>query len=204
MDDADRFRALFERCHEAVRRFAHHRSIEGVEADDLVADTFLVVWRRLDAVPDDEPLPWVLAVAANVRRNHLRGSYRFRSAVRRLPAPEVVHPPEVPDARPARLRAALASLRPDDQEILRLVAWDGLTPSEAAVVLGCPPGTARARLSRARARLARLLDAADGDAPAPEGGNPSGRDDRDDPGGRQRLDACGQASTESVEGGGAR
>jgi len=143
----------------------------------------------LDAVPTDEPLPWVLAVAANVRRNHLRGIYRFRSAVRRLPAPEVAHPPEVEDPRAARLRSALASLPADDQEILRLVAWDGLTPAEAAIVLSCPQGTARARLSRARARLARLLD------------ETTGEDDRNR---RQQIDEYGQSSNESAERGGVR
>lgn len=180
MDDAARFRALFDRCHEAVRRFACHRSIEGVEADDLVADTFLVVWRRLAAVPDDDPLPWVLAVAANVRRNHLRGAYRFRSAIRRLPAPEVTQPPDAPDPRTARLRTALGALPADDQEILRLVAWDGLTPTQAAVVLGCRPGTARSRLSRARARLAGMLgDAADDvDSPPARGSREEESDDR--------------------------
>jgi len=167
MDDAGRFRDLFERCHEAVRRFACHRSIEGVEADDLVADTFLVVWRRLDVVPLDDPLPWILAVAANVRRNHLRGAYRFRSAVRRLPEPTVVHPPEAPDPRTALLRDALSKLPADDQEILRLVAWDELSPTQAATVLGCRPGTARSRLSRARARLAQLLGDAADDADSP-------------------------------------
>jgi RNA polymerase sigma-70 factor (ECF subfamily) len=58
---------------------------------------------------------------------------------------------------PGVLRAALASLSEDDQEVLRLVAWDGLAPAEVAVVLGCTPVAARTRLHRARSRLAARL-----------------------------------------------
>ena len=55
------------------------------------------------------------------------------------------------------LRAALASLSQGDQEVLRLVAWDGLAPADLAVVLGCSPVAARTRLHRARSRLAARL-----------------------------------------------
>jgi DNA-directed RNA polymerase specialized sigma24 family protein len=55
------------------------------------------------------------------------------------------------------LRAALTSLSQRDQEVLRLVAWDGLTPAQLATALGCSPVAARARLHRARGRLARRL-----------------------------------------------
>ena len=64
------------------------------------------------------------------------------------------------------MRRALGALPPEDQEILRLVAWDGLTPRQAAVVLRCPDGTARARLHRARRRLAAQLEAEEGAQPA--------------------------------------
>jgi RNA polymerase sigma factor (sigma-70 family) len=70
---------------------------------------------------------------------------------------ELPHDPwdEVDEALDAaRLRAALNSslnaLRPEDREVLMLVAWEGLTPSEAAITLGIPSGTARWRLHRAR------------------------------------------------------
>jgi RNA polymerase sigma-70 factor (ECF subfamily) len=158
MDPATRFRALFESHHAAVRRYAHHREISGPDADDLVAETFTVAWRRLDVVPVDDPLPWLLTVAANVRRNRARAARRYDAALRRLPPPASAPPPGEPDDA-ASLRRALAALSPDDQEILRLVAWDGLTPRQAAVVLQCPDGTARARLHRARRRLAAQLGA---------------------------------------------
>jgi hypothetical protein len=64
VDAATRFRALFDAHVGAVRRYACHRSIP--DADDLVAEVFTVAWRRLDDVPVDDPLPWLLGVAGNV------------------------------------------------------------------------------------------------------------------------------------------
>lgn len=81
MDDAARFRTLFDATIGAVRRYVHHRGVTGGRADDVVAETFLVAWRRLDEVPDDDPVPWLLAVARNVWRmgppsEAPRGSWR--------------------------------------------------------------------------------------------------------------------------------
>jgi RNA polymerase sigma factor (sigma-70 family) len=159
VDDAARFRALFEETFGVVRRYLHHRGVPGGHADDLVAETFLVAWRRLGDVPGDDPVPWLLAVARNVWLNHRRGDRRRLALVRRLPPPEAVDPPDelAEPADLAAVRAALGALDGRDQEILRLVAWDGLTPTQAAVVLGCSAGAARVRLHRARQRLAREM-----------------------------------------------
>jgi RNA polymerase sigma-70 factor, ECF subfamily len=159
MDDATRFRELFESSYGAIRGYVHHRGVTDGSADDIVAETFLVAWRRLDVVPDDDPVPWLLAVARNVWLNHRRGDRRRIAFVRRLPPPAPVPPPDEP-AEPddvIALRAALSALDPDDQELLRLVTWDGLTGAQAARVLGCSPGAARVRLHRARRRLAQEM-----------------------------------------------
>jgi RNA polymerase sigma factor (sigma-70 family) len=160
MDAATRFEALFRAHYPAVRRYAHHRAINGSDADDLVAETFLVAWRRLDVVPPDEPLPWLLAVAANVHRNQARSQRRHMALVDRAPRPDPTPPPREPSDGPAQIRAALAGLSPDDRELLLLVAWDGLTPQQASIVIGTSAGVARLRLHRARKRFAARFDAA--------------------------------------------
>ena len=168
MDATTRFRALFDTHLAAVRRYAHHRGIRGADADDLVAEVFTVAWRRLDDVPAGDARAWLLAVAANVRRNQARSARRYAAALVALPRPDAAPPPPEPaDGDGPGLRRALSELAPDDQEVLRLVAWDGLTPQQIATVLGCPDGTARARLHRARRRLAARL-AADATPDAPE------------------------------------
>lgn len=149
-----RFEGLFRAHYPAVRRYAYHRAITGGDADDLVAETFLIAWRRLDVVPDDDALPWLLAVAANVQRNHARSRRRYLHLVDRVPPPEAAPPPLEPSDNAPAIRAALAALTPSDREILLLVAWDGMTPHQAATVLGTNAGAARLRLHRARKRFA--------------------------------------------------
>jgi RNA polymerase sigma-70 factor (ECF subfamily) len=174
-DPVVRFEALFRAAYPAVRRYAFHRGVTGADADDLAAETFVVAWRRLDAVPHDDPVPWLLRVAANIQRNRARSGRRYEAMVGRLPVPVSGLPPsETADIGHAVLDA-MESLGDDDQEILRLVAWDGLTPQEAAGVLGTSGGVARLRLHRARKRLAALL----ADRPAPKRAHARGQFDDD-------------------------
>jgi RNA polymerase sigma-70 factor (ECF subfamily) len=159
MDDAARFRAMFEATFSRVRRYVHHCGVTGGRADDIVAETYLVAWRRLHDVPADDPLPWLLVVARNLWLNQRRGDRRRLTMVRRLPVPAPVPPPGEPGepGELAPIRQALASLRPAEQEVLRLIAWDDLTPEQASKLLGCSPGAFRVRLHRARRRLAGEL-----------------------------------------------
>ena len=159
MDDEARFRDLFETTFGAVRRYVYHRGGNDGLADDVVAETFLVAWRRLDDVPRDDPVPWLFVVARNVWRNERRGSRRRLALLRRVPTPRPVPPPsEPPEGHGVqRVHDALAALGAADQEVLRLVAWDGLSPAQAGKVLGCSPGAARVRLHRARRGLANEL-----------------------------------------------
>jgi RNA polymerase sigma-70 factor, ECF subfamily len=74
MDDTARFRALFEATFGAVQRYVRYRGATEGRADDLVAETFVVAWRRLDDVPVDRPLPWLLTVARNLWLNQHRAT----------------------------------------------------------------------------------------------------------------------------------
>lgn len=160
MDAEPRFRALFTDAYPALRRYARYRGLFGPDADDLVAEVLTIAWRRLDDIPVDEPLPWLFATARNVWRNGLRTERRRSDLILRLPPPE----PQPAPADPAEhsvleIRAALEELGDDDQEILRLVAWDGLTTRQLALTLGCNESAARVRLHRARQRFAGKLAA---------------------------------------------
>ncbi len=142
---------------EAPRVMAYAlRHVEPSEAEEVVAETFLVAWRRYAEVPP-QPLPWLLVVARNTIAN-LRRSGRRRAALRdrmrdleRLaePAPAA----EVSALQRADVLAALAVLSAAEREALLLVAWDGLAPAEAARVAGCTTAAFHVRLFRARRRL---------------------------------------------------
>jgi RNA polymerase sigma-70 factor (ECF subfamily) len=155
-DRGAQFDALFAAHFPAVRAYVVRRS--GVApVDDVLSETFLVAWRRLDAVPEDA-LPWLLGVARRVLANQRRGETRRAALIGRLaetlPRSRVVEPPgDVFDS----LGEAIAGLAASEREALLLVAWEGLEPRRAARVVGCTPTALRARLYRARRRLAAEL-----------------------------------------------
>jgi RNA polymerase sigma-70 factor (ECF subfamily) len=131
------------------------------EAEEVVADTFIVAWRRRDQVPDD-PVPWLLAVARKVLANRRRAADRRQALDDKLESAHRVGPHITPD--PAEevgtrmaIHDALEHLGEWDREALKLVAWEHLDNRRAAVVMGCPPATFAVRLHRARRRLTREL-----------------------------------------------
>jgi RNA polymerase sigma-70 factor (ECF subfamily) len=142
---------LYENCSPDIAMYALRRTDRDT-AQDVVAETFTVAWRRLDKVPE-KPLPWLYGVARRVLANQRRSTRRLTSLRRKL-EPDADTAPELADPE---LAAALRALPAIDREILALVAWEGLTAAEAAVVLDCTSTAARLRLHRARARLAAAL-----------------------------------------------
>ncbi|GIG29790.1 RNA polymerase sigma factor [Cellulomonas marina] len=145
----------------AVRHVGVH------DAEDVLAETFTVAWRRRDEVPA-LVLPWLLVVARNTVANRRRTELRHDERVAALAA--VAGPAGGADdgvehhvAERAQLLGALALLSEADRPALLLTAWDGLGPAAAALVAGCSTTAFKVRLHRARARLQRLLDEADGD-----------------------------------------
>jgi RNA polymerase sigma-70 factor, ECF subfamily len=147
-----RLDALFAAHGRAVWAYARRRG-SATDADEVVSETFLVVWRRLDDVPVD-PRPWLLGVARRCLANVTRGEARQSALRHRLAA---VTPPADPSPSSGRVLAALDHLTPSEREVVTLLAWDDLTPAEAAVALGCSRAAVYLRLHRARRRLAALL-----------------------------------------------
>ena len=162
----DRFKAVYDQHYPAVLRYAARR-VGAEAARDIAAETFLTAWRRLDRVPAGQPLPWLYATARNCLANELRRRDRRERLDSRIRAEATrgrgVAAPEPAQQVAERLAvlAALASLRPNDQEALRLIAWEQLDAAAAARAMGCSTAAFRVRLHRARHRLARALGQAD-------------------------------------------
>lgn len=153
LDQAE-FEGWFRAYHMAVYRFAYRR-VGSDLVDDVVAETFLTAWRRRDEVVGD-PLPWLLGVARRVCANHIRRRGRWVALLRRV-ARERARTGVDLAASDAQLYEALWSLSEADREALLLVAWDGLSHADAAIVVGCSTSAFGVRVHRARARLARAL-----------------------------------------------
>ena len=154
-----KFEALVTDVGEKLRRYARRR-VDHHTADDVVADAFAVIWRRLDEVPAGHELAWCYAVTRLCLSNAQRARRRHESLVRRLASGDARtgDQPWAPAAEAdPDLYDALRALRPADRELLWLWAWEELTPHEIAVVLEISANAASIRLHRARKRLADQL-----------------------------------------------
>jgi RNA polymerase sigma-70 factor (ECF subfamily) len=156
-DDSGRFTAIYAAHHQQVYAYAVGRAGRDL-ADDVVGDTFLVAWRRLDAVPA-AALPWLLGVARNVIRDRYRDEVRQAGVAAELRAWVDEAERDVADGvtERAAVLAALGRLGEQDRELLTLGAWHGLAAREAARVVGCSTATYFVRLHRARRRLEQAM-----------------------------------------------
>jgi RNA polymerase sigma-70 factor (ECF subfamily) len=149
------FASLYEASYDAIHAYAARRA--GVDvADEIAAETFLIAWRRYDAIPA-EPLPWFYGVARNVIHRHHSATGQRRQVQEAL---EHERPAAAADAAAGdpRLWQAWEGLSPGDRDVLALIAWEELSVADAAHVLGCSPPVFSVRLHRARRRLRQFLD----------------------------------------------
>jgi RNA polymerase sigma factor (sigma-70 family) len=152
-----RFTEVFTECYGSVLAFARRRLDESL-AQDVVAETFLIAWRRFDELRTD-PLPWLYRIASNVVANQRRADARRDrlDARARLERATTSIDPSQSLTESASLAAAFASLTDQDREVLRLAHWEGLGAAAGGTVLGCAPSTFKVRLHRARRRFAKAL-----------------------------------------------
>jgi RNA polymerase sigma-70 factor (ECF subfamily) len=160
---ATAFATLYEQHYGAVHAYASRR-VGADAAGEVAAETFLIAWRRCDAVPG-EPLPWLYGVAGNVALRHHEANRR-QTRAREAAERERPVPARADAAGDPAVWEAWNRLRPGDREVLALIAWEELSVAEAARVLGCPASQFSVRLFRARRRLERLLASAPEASPA--------------------------------------
>jgi RNA polymerase sigma-70 factor (ECF subfamily) len=158
--------ALFEAHFDRLLAYARRRTPQLSDAEDLVAETFGVAWRRLEQLPSGrgQQLPWLYGVARRLLANQRRGVARRARLVDRLRSTST------PAARDpvSDVLVAVAALPERDQELLRLIAWEGLNHAEAGLVLGISANAVTIRLHRARERLRRSVKGFDLTRTSPE------------------------------------
>ncbi|MFE9253466.1 RNA polymerase sigma factor [Streptomyces sp. NPDC007088] len=161
--DEQRFTALYQEYSGAVETYVRRRAHPD-QAADVVAEVFLVAWRRLDEAPASSELPWLYGVARRTLANAYRADDRRNSLLSVLAAqPQgTVEDPAAEIAEQLHLVQAFDALSEQDQEVLRLTLWEGLRAREAARVVSCSVPAFHVRLHRARKRLRAGLAQAPG------------------------------------------
>jgi RNA polymerase sigma factor (sigma-70 family) len=155
--DRTRFEGLYrEHCVELLRYAAAR--IDAQAAQEVVAECFVIAWRRCAEIPADRERAWLFAVAHRVLANERRAQLRQGRLLDRIDAHTPASSRSVADhaddaVEQEAVRRALARLHRVDREALQLTEWDGLSAAEAAQVLDCSVAAFRVRLHRARRRL---------------------------------------------------
>ncbi|WP_054055759.1 RNA polymerase sigma factor [Alloactinosynnema sp. L-07] len=164
--DESAFGTLFDRHAKAVYNHCFRLTASWAAAEEHLQNTFLMAWRKRDSVvlENESARPWLLAVATNEVRNWRRTlARRVRLFDKLQPDPPIPdHADQVADRvddqrRMADLLAAVNKLPRNEREALALCVWSEVSYAEAAAVLGIAEGSVRARVSKARSRLTRLV-----------------------------------------------
>jgi RNA polymerase sigma-70 factor (ECF subfamily) len=135
-----------------VLAYALRRTATAADAEEVAAETFVIAWRRRGQVPED-PLPWLFGVARRLVANQRRARQRQLGLIARITQRGVDAPPTVAVGVEGPATRALVRLRPDDQELLRLVAWEELDHRSIGLMLGISENAVAIRLYRARQRF---------------------------------------------------
>ena len=138
--DEPEFDALFDATYPELRRFAIRRVENRAGVEDVLAETFTTAWRRRTEMPDPA-LPWLFGICHKVIANHRRSAKRRVRLFARLAAnrTDLGRDPAEIVAERSEIGSAFARLSESQREVLRLVAWDGLSAADAAGALGCSP-----------------------------------------------------------------
>jgi RNA polymerase sigma factor (sigma-70 family) len=158
----ERFELLFRTNRSGVLAYFIRRAASKSDAADLLAETFLIAWRKLEEVPlGDSGRLWLYGVARRVLANYHRHERVEGALAVELRAQITVRAELRTDMGTIPFEDAIAgsldTLSAPDRELIQLSAWEQLTPAEIASVVGMKPGTVRVRLHRARRILASYL-----------------------------------------------
>ncbi|WP_241826912.1 RNA polymerase sigma factor [Streptomyces graminilatus] len=197
-DQRARFEALAHIVTVPLHRYLLRRA-DPDQVEDVLAETLLVLWRRVEDVPGlaeshlpgldpDAVLPWCYGVARGCLANARRAERRRRSLLERLmwTAGTAAGVAGAADADHTDLHAALGQLRALDREIVLLWAYEELPPARIAEVTGLTANAVSIRLHRAKKKLAARLERKTGARPGhetdegqeTETGNGNGRSSR--------------------------
>ena len=174
----ERFESLYWAHHRDLLAFIRRRT-SPESAEDVLAEVFVVVWRRIDEIPEYERA-WLFTVARNTIGTHLRAQNRrwalhVRMAIEPPPAQQDL---SAAIATRADLVEAWNRLTDSEQEVIALVAWDELSQNDAALVLGITKSAFAVRLFRARRRLLHLLERTSSNRPRRPGEKQTERSQR--------------------------
>jgi len=163
--DPGALRSLYEAVAGRAMAIAMRVLGSAEEAEEVLQDTFVEIWRRASEYRAERgaPAAWVAAMVRSRAIDRLRQRGRADKAVRAMASEPQRDPDPLPSESAARrqergrVRAALAALPAEQQRVIELAYFEGLTQSEIARATGDPLGTVKTRIRLAMEKLADSL-----------------------------------------------
>ena len=162
----DAFGVLYDLHRDRVFRHAYRLCGNHHDAEDIMAASFLELWRRRKRVRivEGSILPWLLVTTTNMARNRARAALRYHRLLNSLPRSQEAGDPAADPYRRYQnqldqdLAAALSTLTAEDLHLMTLIVFEEHTIAAAAAVLNLTPAAAKSRMHRARQRLRAALN----------------------------------------------
>lgn len=157
--DKEAFRQPYQTYGPRVKAYMQRQGADAHTAEELAQETLLAVWRKAPMFAGDRgsATTWIFTIARNLRIDRLRREvvYQEMPANMQDPVCEDERPDEALDGRErqARVQQALATLPPEQREVILLAYVEGLSHSVIATRLGIPAGTVKSRMRLAYDRL---------------------------------------------------
>jgi RNA polymerase sigma-70 factor (ECF subfamily) len=158
---------LYNLYHRRLARFLTRLTSHFDVAEEIINDTFLIVWRKArDFRGDSQPSTWILGIAYRRARNAFRSATRITAGenLEALLQPLTSHEPMQTEELRDWLVQALAHLPVEQRMAVQLCYELGYSCEEIATIMNCPVNTVKTRLFHARAKLQKLLPALGGTA----------------------------------------
>jgi len=162
--DVEAFRKLFELYGPRVKSYMMRQGADATTAEDLAQETLLTVWRKAGLYSDEKgsATTWIFTIARNLRIDRLRREVSWQP----LPENRDEEASDAPDPetevsereRRDKVRAVLATLPPDQSEVVNLSYVEGLSHSEIAERLGLPLGTVKSRMRLAYQKVKEAVE----------------------------------------------
>ncbi len=162
--DAEAFHALFQTYAPRVKSYMMRQGADANTAEELAQETLLTVWRKAALYSGEKgsPTTWIFTIARNLRIDRLRREaiwYELPEGHDEEPSEDAPPDEAVSEReRQERVRRALATLPPDQHEVVALSFVDGLSHSEIAERLGLPLGTVKSRMRLAYQKIRELVE----------------------------------------------
>ena len=162
--DVEAFRKLFELYGPRVKSYMMRQGADATTAEDLAQETLLTVWRKAQLYSDEKgsATTWIFTIARNLRIDRLRREVSWQPLPenRDEEASDGPSPEEEVTERERRdkVRAVLATLPPDQSEVVTLSYVDGLSHSEIAERLRLPLGTVKSRMRLAYQKVKEAVE----------------------------------------------